>query len=137
MLLLERADWPGHWQSVTGAKDCESETLEATAVREVREETGIDARAAGHSLTDWEHENTYDIWPRWRHRYAPGVVRNRERVFGVCVPAGTLVQLNPREHVAARWLPWADAEQACFSKTNADMCRLLGTRVSQQGSNAL
>lgn len=136
VLLLERADWPGHWQSVTGAKDCLSETLEATAVREVWEETGIDARAAGHVLTDWELENTYDIWPRWRHRYAPGVVRNRERVFGLCVPTGTPVLLSPREHVAARWLPWADAAAACFSSTNAQMCRQVAAlgRPTEPGS---
>lgn len=129
VLLLERADWPGHWQSVTGSKDFEGESYEAAAVREVWEETGIDARAAGHVLTDWQHQNTYDIWPRWRARYAPGVVRNCEQVFGLCVPAGTPVVLSAREHVAARWLPWAQAQSACFSRTNAAMCQRLAERM--------
>lgn len=136
VLLLSRTDWPDHWQSVTGSKDFANEPFRATAVREVAEETGIDALAPGHSLTDWETEHHYDIWPRWRHRYAPDVVRNRERVFGLCVPAGTPVCLSPREHLAARWLPWHEAQAACFSKTNAEMCRWLGTRYQQAGQAA-
>ena len=41
VLLIERADRPGFWQSVTGSKDEENELLLETAVREVAEETGI------------------------------------------------------------------------------------------------
>ena len=122
VLLLSRADWPDHWQSVTGSKDFATESFEATAIREVGEETGIDARLPGHVLTDWQVENDYAIWPRWRHRYAPGVVRNRERVFGLCVPEGTPTILSPREHLAARWLPWREAAAACFSPSNAQAC---------------
>jgi dATP pyrophosphohydrolase len=120
VLLIERADPPGFWQSVTGSKDEEGETWEATAVREVAEETGIDARAQGCTLRDWGLENVYEIYPRWRHRYAPGVTHNRERVFGLEVPAGTPVRLAPREHRAWRWLPWQAAAQACFSPSNAE-----------------
>ncbi len=120
VLLIERADPPGFWQSVTGSKDEEGETREATAVREVAEETGIDARAQGCTLRDWGLENVYEIYPRWRHRYAPGVTHNRERVFGLEVPAGTPVRLAPREHRAWRWLPWQAAAQACFSPSNAE-----------------
>jgi len=120
VLLIERADPPGFWQSVTGSKDEEGETWEATAVREVAEETGIDARAHGCTLRDWGLENVYEIYPRWRHRYAPGVTHNRERVFGLEVPAGTSVRLAPREHRAWRWLPWQAAAQACFSPSNAE-----------------
>ena len=96
VLLLHRADGGNHWQSVTGSKDHLDEAWEATAVREVREETGIDTSGCGIVLTDWCLENIYDIWPQWRHRYAPGVVFNRERVFGLCVPAGTAVVLSPQ-----------------------------------------
>jgi dATP pyrophosphohydrolase len=130
VLLLCRADWPDHWQSVTGSKDFPEESFFDAAVREVAEETGIDARAPGHRLLDWEHENEYEIWPRWRRRYADGVVRNRERVFGLCVPTGTPVVLSEREHSAFRWLPWADAAAACFSRTNAQMCRELPVRAA-------
>lgn len=123
VLLINRADAPDYWQSVTGAKDSEEESFEATAVREVFEETGIDARAA--LLTDWGLENIYDIYPRWRHRYAPGVTRNTEHVFGLCVPDGTAVTLNPREHTGYKWLPWREAADACFSPSNAEAILLL------------
>ena len=125
VLLIRRADSGEHWQSVTGSKDSLHEPWEATAVREVREETGIAAHTPGCVLTDWWLENEYDIWPQWRHRYAPGVERNRERVFGLRVPAGTPVVLNPREHVAWQWLPWQQAADTCFSASNAEACLLL------------
>jgi dATP pyrophosphohydrolase len=120
VLLLERTDAPGFWQSVTGSKDWLEEPWATTAAREVMEETGIDAHASGHDLTDWALENVYSIYPQWRHRYAPGVVQNTERVFGLCVPAGTPVTLSPREHTAYRWLPWREAADRCFSPSNAE-----------------
>ena len=125
VLLMRRADGGEHWQCVTGSKDRLDEPWEATAAREVREETGIDVHAPGCVLSDWLLENVYDIWPQWRHRYAPGVVFNRERVFGLCVPADTPVVLSPREHVAFEWLPWRAAADKCFSASNAEACLLL------------
>ncbi len=71
-------------------------------------------------LSDWGLENVYDIYPRWQHRYAPGITRNTEHVFGLCVPAGTPVALNPREHTVWRWLSWREAADACFSPSNAE-----------------
>lgn len=125
VLLIRRTGGDGHWQSVTGSKDHADEPFEVTAAREVAEETGIDAHAPGCVLTDWFLENHYDIWPQWLHRYAPGVVRNRERVFGLCVPPGTRVMLSPREHDAFCWLPWQQAADRCFSASNAEACLLL------------
>ena len=128
VLLIDRADATQFWQSVTGSKDQEGESFEETAVREVAEETGIDCGpgSALHSgLKDWHLENVYDIYPRWQHRYAPGVSRNTEHVFGLCVPAGTPVLLNPREHTGYRWLPWREAADACFSPSNAEAILLL------------
>ena len=124
VLLINRADTPGTWQSVTGSKDTEDESFEETAIREVREETGIDAAAIG-TLTDWHLENVYDIYPHYLHRYAPGVTRNREHVFGLCVPAGTPVALNPREHTAYQWLPYRQAADTCFSASNAEAILML------------
>jgi len=120
VLLIERADAPGFWQSVTGSKDTESESFEDTAVREVREETGLDARAAGHVLSDWGLENVYEIYPQWLPRYAPGITHNTEHLFGLCVPRAVPVLLSPREHRAQIWLPWADAAERCFSPSNAE-----------------
>lgn len=123
VLLINRADSPGTWQSVTGSKDTEDESFEQTAIREVAEETGIDC-AIGR-LADWNLENVYDIYPKYLHRYAPAVTRNREHVFGLTVPAGTPVTLNPREHTAYLWLPWRQAADHCFSPSNAEAILML------------
>jgi dATP pyrophosphohydrolase len=123
VLLLERADAPGFWQSVTGSKDQLEESLVDTCVREVAEETGI--RIGGPqvplaALRDCGLVNVYEIYPRWRARYAPGVTHNTEHVFALEVPAGMPVAIAPREHTAWRWLPWREAADACFSPSNAE-----------------
>lgn len=123
VLLIERADRPGYWQSVTGAKDHVDEPWEDTCVREVAEETGIRIGTPAlprSALRDWQLENVYEIYPVWRHRYAPGVTHNTEHVFGLTVPAGTPVVLNPREHLRFQWLPWREAADRCFSPSNAE-----------------
>ena len=115
VLLLERADHPGFWQSVTGSQD-EGETLEQTAAREVGEETGIVARPA--DLERWNLQNVYEIYPVWRHRYAPGVTHNTEHVFGLRTPGRVPVTVAPREHLGAMWLPWREAADRVFSWSN-------------------
>lgn len=115
VLLLERADRPGYWQSVTGSQDA-GETLRETAVREVAEETGLDA--ARFELSDWNLQNVYEIYPVWRHRYAPGVTHNTEHVFGLRLPEPVPVRVAPREHLRAEWVPWRDAAERVFSWSN-------------------
>ncbi len=128
VLLIKRADAPEFWQSVTGSKDLPDETYEQAARREVFEETGIDCQPGSvwqDNLSDWGLENNYEIYPRWRHRYAPGVFFNTEHLFGLEVPAGTPVRLSPREHTDYRWLPYAQAADCCFSPSNAEACLML------------
>ena len=125
VLLLERADHPGFWQSVTGSQH-EGETLEETAVREVGEETGIDARA--FRLEAWNVRNVYEIYPVWRHRYAPGVTHNTEHVFGLQVPEGTAVRVAPREHLRSEWLGWREAAAKVFSWSNRRAIETLAER---------
>lgn len=120
VLLIERTDSPGFWQSVTGSKEQLDEPWVDVATREVAEETGLDARATGHHLRDWYLENRYPIYPAWRHRYAPGVGLNTERVWGLQVPAPVAVRLSPREHTAQVWLPWREAADRCYSPSNAE-----------------
>ena len=123
VLLIERADRPGYWQSVTGSKERADEPLLETAVREVAEETGIEiggARVPRAALRDWGLENVYEIYPVWRHRYAPGVTHNTEHVFGLTVPRDIEVRLAPREHLRHVWLPWREAADRCFSPSNAE-----------------
>lgn len=128
VLLIKRSDAIDFWQSVTGSKDRVAEPYFETARREVWEETGIDCRpgsALADSLCDWQLENVYDIYPRWQHRYPPGVTRNTEHLFGLSVPAGIAVTLDPREHTAFQWLPYRDAADRCFSSSNAEAILML------------
>ncbi len=126
VLLLERADRPGYWQSVTGSQH-EGESLRDTAIREVGEETGIDARQ--YPLSEWNLQNVFEIYPIWRHRYAPGVTHNTEHVFGLELPAPVPVRVSPREHLGAVWLPWQEAAERCFSWSNRRAISMLPERV--------
>ncbi|HQR12589.1 MAG TPA: dihydroneopterin triphosphate diphosphatase [Casimicrobiaceae bacterium] len=128
VLLIERADFPDHWQSVTGSRE-PGEALAATALRELKEETGIDAQSIG-TLVDWKMSNDYEIYPKWRHRYPPGTTHNTEHVFALEVPAPMPVTLNPREHLASVWLPWRQAAAKCFSWSNRAAIEALEQRTT-------
>ena len=129
VLLIERADRPGFWQSVTGSVDAVDEPLEATAVREVGEETGIDARL--YPLCNWHKQNQFEIFSRWSGRYAPGTTHNTEHVFSLEVPAPVPVKLAPREHTQYLWLPWQKAAEKCFSWSNVAAIRELPGRIRE------
>jgi len=130
VLLINRADKPGFWQSVTGSKDALNEPLFETAKREVMEETGIGVVASNSNLDknevpasnlrDWQIANVYQIYPQWRYRYAPEVTHNTEHVFGLLVPRDIQVVLAPREHLQYVWLPYREAADKCFSPSNAE-----------------
>ena len=131
VLLIRRTD-AGTWQSVTGSKDHPQESYQDTAVREVHEETGIDALHPLCSLQDWAVENIYEIYPAWRWRYPPEVSHNTERVFGLRVPAGMPVTLSPHEHTAYQWLSWRRAADTVFSPSNAEAILMLPRMLGLQ-----
>ena len=127
VLLLERASRAGFWQSVTGSLDRLDEPTAAAAAREVAEETGIDA--ARGVLQRWPMANTFEIYQRWRHRFAPGVTHNTEHVFGLRLAERLPVTLAREEHIAFEWLPWRDAARKCFSWSNRDAIVALGEKT--------
>jgi dATP pyrophosphohydrolase len=130
VLLLERADHPGYWQSVTGSQN-QGETLEETAIREVAEETGLDAKQ--YLLTNCGIQNEYEIYEEWRWRYPPDVTHNTEHVFGLLVPEPVSVTVAPREHLNFAWVPWKDAVGKVFSPSNAEAILMLAVSCPNRG----
>jgi dihydroneopterin triphosphate diphosphatase len=128
VLLLERADHPGYWQSVTGSKDALDEAITFTCKREVFEETGLNVD--DFVLTDWQQVNRYEIYPHWRHRYADGVTHNTEYVFGLCLPSRQAIRISPREHLQYEWLAWEQAAGRCFSWSNVEAIKQLPQRLN-------
>ena len=121
VLLIERADRQGFWQSVTGSLDAPDENLAEAATREVFEETGVSVNQLPEgALQNMHHQIEYEIYPQWRFRYAPGVTRNTEHWFALEVPDDIQIKLAPREHVAYEWLPCELAAKKCFSPSNGE-----------------
>jgi dihydroneopterin triphosphate diphosphatase len=123
VLIMERADKPDFWQSVTGSVEGNETPYEA-AIREVQEETGLNA--LDFDFKDWHASNVYEIYPHWRHRYAPGVTENTEHLFGLCLPSTLPIRLAPKEHTNYEWVDWREAAQRVFSWTNIDALKRLG-----------
>jgi dATP pyrophosphohydrolase len=124
VLLLERSGATGLWQSVTGSLDRADEPPAEAARRELREETGIDARPA--DLRRWNLTYTFEIFAQWRHRFSPGTTHNTEHVFSIELPERVSATLAPEEHVGSVWLPWQEAAAKCFSWSNRDAIRIIG-----------
>jgi dATP pyrophosphohydrolase len=131
VLLLERADHPGFWQSVTGSREPADPDLRATSLRELREETGLESEDG--RLEDWDLTHRYPIYPHWRSRYAPGVTHNTEHVFGFELDGERSIVLDPAEHTRSCWLDWRDAAERCFSWTNVAAIRAVPERLAARG----
>ncbi len=125
VLIMERADKAGFWQSVTGSVEGD-ETPTQAAIREVLEETGLDANQ--YDFQDWQSSNVYEIYPHWRYRYAPNVVENIEHLFGLTLPHALPIKLAENEHVRYEWVDWREAANRVFSWTNIDALKKLGER---------
>lgn len=125
VMIMERADKAGFWQSVTGSVEGD-ETPYQAAIREVKEETGLNA--LDFYFQDWHASNVYEIYPHWRYRYAPGITKNIEHLFGLSLPSQLPITLAPNEHKRYEWVDWREAAQRVFSWTNVDALKRLGEK---------
>lgn len=115
VLVMQRNDDPLFWQSVTGTRET-AESPYQTAVREVREETGIEINTCHYQLIDCHKINQYEIRDCWRHRYPPDISINTENVFSLMVANEQEIILT--EHSAYAWLPKLQAMAKVWSPTN-------------------
>ena len=123
VLLLRRADHPEFWQSITGSMEWTDATPVDTAVRELREETGIQATAP--QLRDWHIQQRYVLFPQWRHKYAPEISENTEHFFSLELAQEISIVVSPSEHCEYLWVPFGQALEQVFSWTNRDALRML------------
>ena len=128
VLLLQRLDNPDFWQSVTGSMEA-GETRWQAAERELLEETGLQLGADGQ-LIETGRRVRFEIYPRWRHRYRPGVTHNWEYEFYFRLSQPQAVALT--EHQAQCWLPFEQAREQASSWTN----KLAIDRLIQASNNS-
>jgi len=121
-LLMRRVDHPEFWQSVTGSLTWEEADPRDTALREIAEETGI---SQPDNLRALDLSNQYEIYPEWRHRYAPGITHNIEHAFALELPHTVDIKLNPEEHSEYKWVEMEQAIEQATSYTNRDAIRLV------------
>ncbi len=115
VLMLQRRDDTEFWQSVTGSLE-EGESPAQTAQREVMEEVGIDIAGENLKLEDCHRCVEFELFAHLRHRYAPGVTRNKEHWFFLSLPEERDVVLT--EHHVFRWLDKAAAAALTKSPSN-------------------
>jgi len=116
VLLLRRRKPFEFWQSVTGSLK-KDETHAQAAVRELQEETGFTDEG---ELSCSNVSRHFEIDPRWRDRFEPGVVDNEEFEWRYRLPAVREIELELEEHSDYQWLPIAKAIDAVWSWTNRD-----------------
>ncbi len=112
-LALKRRKPFDFWQSITGSLDHGEEHADA-ARRELFEETGL----TGEQLTYTGVSRMFEIDPRWRHRFGPGITDNLEFEWRLAIDKPCSIQLNPNEHTEYEWLPLEAARDRFWSWTN-------------------
>lgn len=116
VLMLQRNDDAAFWQSVSGSLEADETALQA-AEREVAEELGIDLAAQQLKLVDCQQAVDFEIFPQFRHRYAPEVTHCHEHWFLLPLPTECEVRLS--EHSDYCWVSPARAVEMTKSWNNA------------------
>ncbi|WP_150539376.1 dihydroneopterin triphosphate diphosphatase [Actinobacillus vicugnae] len=116
VLMLQRQDDPEFWQSVTGSLEPNEQPFK-TALREVKEEVGIDIVAEKFTLIDCNETVEFEIFPHFRYKYAPEITHCVEHWFLLGLPSERAPILT--EHLAFEWLSPAQAIQRTKSPNNA------------------
>lgn len=121
-LMLQRQDDATFWQSVTGSMEEGEEPIQ-TALREVKEETGIDILQSDLSLKDLHTTVKFEIFPQFKYRYAPNVNINKEHWFCLDLP----YQIKPilTEHLSYQWSPYIQAINMTPSWNNRQALQLV------------
>lgn len=112
VLMLQRNDDPAFWQSVSGSLE-QGETALCAAKREVAEETGLSAVG----LVDCQQSVDFEIFPQFRHKYAPNVTHCHEHWF--LLPLAQACEVRLSEHSAYRWVTAEQAVMMTKSWNNA------------------
>ncbi|ABR75155.1 NUDIX pyrophosphatase [Actinobacillus succinogenes] len=120
VLMLQRQDDPEFWQSVTGSL-ADRETPFLTALREVKEEIGVDIVAENLNLIDCNESVEFEIFPHFRYKYAPNVTHCKEHWFLLGLPDEREPQLT--EHLAYQWRDPVKAAELTKSPNNAQAIR--------------
>ncbi|MDG2958450.1 dihydroneopterin triphosphate diphosphatase [Exercitatus varius] len=117
VLMLQRKDDPEFWQSVTGSL-AEKETPFLTALREVKEEIGVDIVAENLELVDCNESVEFEIFPHFRYKYAPNVTHCKEHWFLLGLPFECEPELT--EHLSYQWLEVSQAAELTKSPNNRE-----------------
>jgi len=120
-LLLRRSKPFDFWQSITGSLKPDESHADAAA-RELAEETGLSDEGI---LTFSGVSRQFVIDPRWREKFAPGVVENVEFEWRYRLPRKTAIVLNDDEHSEYRWLSVTEAMEKVWSWTNRDALKMI------------